>query len=148
MGAFAIKGRRILVIRELLSCNFWGISTILQKKVQGTSRENILRLFFFGKLRARVSCILYPTLVLEAPISMALGHWVSFYFNFFLIPPYFSPPLPPHLLLCPSHSLQPLPSPLLLHVLCPPLISPLVGWLPWSSLNREFDARLDNNPGS
>ena len=115
MGAFAIKGNigRIFVIRELLSCNFWGISTILQKKVQGTSRENILRLFFFGNLRARVSCILYPTLVSEAPISMALGHWVSFYFNFFLIPPYFSPPppLPPHLLLCPSHSLQPSPLP-------------------------------------
>ena len=37
----AIKGRRILMIRELLSCNFWGISTIL--KAQGTSREIILR---------------------------------------------------------------------------------------------------------
>ena len=52
----AIKGRRILMIRELLSCNFWEISTIL--KVQGTSREIILRLLFFCKLRARVSCIL------------------------------------------------------------------------------------------
>ena len=55
-GGGAIYGRRILMIRELLSCNFWGISTIL--KVQGTSREIILRLLFFGKLRARVSCIL------------------------------------------------------------------------------------------
>ena len=116
MGAFAIKGNigRIFVIRELLSCNFWGISTILQKKVQGTSRENILRLFFFGNLRARVSCILYPTLVSEAPISMALGHWVSFYFNFFLIPPYFSPPPPsrPIFSYVPPIASSPLPSPL------------------------------------
>ena len=42
-----------------------------------------------------------------------------------------SPP-PPHLLLCPSHSLQPTPpsSPLpsYMYPACPPLISPLVGW--------------------
>ena len=98
-GGGTIKGRRILMIRELLSCNFWGISTIL--KAQGTSREIILRLLFFGNVS--FSNHYYWKLRYR-------WHWVIG-FSFYLIfshPSLFLSvlPLPPHLLLCPSHSLQ------------------------------------------
>ena len=120
LGIFgdAIKGHRILMIWELLSCNFLGISTIL--KVQGTSRENILRLIFFGKLRARVSYPLATTTIGSSDID-GTGSLGFILFYFFLIPPYFSPfsPSRPHLLICPSHIVsRHLPNPLSFPLTC------------------------------
>ena len=93
---------------------------------------------------------LLAIIVLEAPISMAPGPFISFYFIFFSSLLYFSPFSPSRPIFSySSHSLEPpQSSPIpLLQVPYPPLLSPLVGWLPWSSLNRELDAELDHDPG-
>ena len=81
-GGGAIKERCILVIRELLSCNSKLLRNFNHLAIEspGDLMGKHSETSFLWQIAS--SCFMYPSLVLEASISMALGHWVSFYFNF------------------------------------------------------------------